>query len=388
MRLGYINGLRGLAILGVIWHHCMLSLLSGPGYPIHVLGLTFDRFPVLTQLWKGVDLFFILSGFVLYLPYVAGERIMAGRDDALRFYRHRAQRLLPLFLFAFLLVFSLAPANPVRSPRFYMELLGVPSLLFQFVNAGFMPPSFGVLWSVGIEILFSALFPLLIVLRRRLSLGVLLAGSLSLSLAVQLSQYAFTWRALQEGLPLHLFNFALGMAACEAVRQPERYRRAVEIAGRLAPALPTLLVLALLTIDLGQRDVAAHMLANTLFSVSAAGFVLALGIGRAPRAQRLLETRWLQLVGAMCYSIYLWHLPILFGLFGHGARLTWHGFMPFAPVYLALVFAVSALSYRYIEFPRADFRKLFFLEPRPAAPLSEPAAEPVAVVTAETGSAA
>jgi peptidoglycan/LPS O-acetylase OafA/YrhL len=334
-----------------------------------IFGVGFQPFPLLMELWKGVDLFFILSGFVLYLPFATGERQMAGRADAERFYRRRAQRLLPLFFFAFLVVYCLQHKYPVTSPRFYMELIGVPSMLFQFANLGFLPPSFGPLWSIGVEILFSILFPLLIVVRQRTSLTRLFWLSLALSLAAQASPYVFMWRSFEGGLPQHLFNFIVGMSACEAMQQPLLFRRTMSAVRRLAPFLPLGILAALLLLDVRGAS-ALHIAANLLFSLSAGGLIVALGTGQLPTLCALLEARWLQLVGAMCYSIYLWHLPLMFGLFPGFPAIDWHEFVPFAPLYGVLLFAVAGLSYRYIEFPKAEFHSLFFLAPKPAVAVS------------------
>jgi peptidoglycan/LPS O-acetylase OafA/YrhL len=389
MRFAYINGLRGIAILGVVWHHFGLGLLTGAP-PMVIFGVGFQPFPLLMELWKGVDLFFILSGFVLYLPFVAGERRMEGRRDAERFYMRRAQRLLPLFFFAFLVVYCLQHKYPVSSPRFYMELVGVPSMIFQFANLGFLPPSFGPLWSIGVEILFSMLFPLLIVFRSRHSLAWLFAISLALSLAAQFSLYFFTWRSFQGGLPQHLFNFVVGMSACEIMQRPLVFRRTLGTVKRLAPVLPLGIILALLLLDV-EGSTALHIGANLLFSLSAGGLVVALGTGQLPVLCTVLEARGLQLVGAMCYSIYLWHLPLLFGLFPGFPAIDWHEFVPYAPLYGVLLFAIAGLSYRYIEFPKADFRTLFFLAPQPAtvvpaAITAEPAPAPVEASILPTGS--
>ncbi|RQS08467.1 acyltransferase family protein [Burkholderia sp. Bp8991] len=73
-RLAEINGLRGIAILAVVWHRLSFVLVPTPprlwGTPTEL---------VLWNGWMGVNLFFILSGFVLYLPYAAGKRSFTGR---------------------------------------------------------------------------------------------------------------------------------------------------------------------------------------------------------------------------------------------------------------------------------------------------------------------
>src|SRR5690349_10921917 len=86
-RLGVINGLRGLAILAVMAHHFKSHLepLIGPYLP----GTSLSLSPLIANGWTGVNLFFILSGFVLFLPYASGTRAMTSVHDAVTFYRHR-----------------------------------------------------------------------------------------------------------------------------------------------------------------------------------------------------------------------------------------------------------------------------------------------------------
>ena len=368
MRLGYINGLRALAIISVIWHHLSFGILSKVSLDI-LWGTTLQPFPVLTELWKGVDLFFILSGFVLYLPFFLKKRQMTNRLDAKHFYIRRAQRLIPIFILVFLVIYSIQHKYPVSSPRFYMELIGVPTLAFQFSNLGFMPPSFGPLWSVGLEILFSAIFPVVLLFRARYPWRWLLSGSLILSLAVQFSANFFVWRSLQQGLPAHLLNFLIGMVACEITLTPEAFPRVDAAITKASPFFPAGMLIALLMLDV-RGATAVHIAGNLLFSLSSGGLLVAIGTGRAKRLRAVLEVRWLQVIGAMCYSIYLWHVPILLGLFPGFPNIAWQDFVPYAPLYLALTLAISALSYRYIEFPKADFRTLFLIN----APKAFPAA--------------
>ncbi|MCH7689392.1 MAG: hypothetical protein IH899_22415, partial [Planctomycetes bacterium] len=85
-RLGVVNGLRGVAILGVLyqhlsldftpacWHAVWVELPSGHAWPIPVWAF-------LSNGWLGVNLFFVLSGFVLFRPYANGWRSMNSRAD-------------------------------------------------------------------------------------------------------------------------------------------------------------------------------------------------------------------------------------------------------------------------------------------------------------------
>src|SRR5581483_10618452 len=150
MRLEPVNGLRGIAILAVVYFHVICGMWRAAAVPTWLS-------PLVTGGWTGVNLFFILSGFVLFLPYAAGLRSMAAPRDRLAFYRRRFFRLLPVLSVAFTL-----------SPH------------------GFAPSFNPALWSIGVEIGFSAAFPLLVLAAGRYGLARVLAAALALALALRL----------------------------------------------------------------------------------------------------------------------------------------------------------------------------------------------------------
>ena len=80
-RLAVINGLRGYAILGVMYFHIVAVFFNRAGSDLFLIG-NFPIFPktFLGHGWLGVDLFFILSGFVLYLPYANKTREIKTKD--------------------------------------------------------------------------------------------------------------------------------------------------------------------------------------------------------------------------------------------------------------------------------------------------------------------
>src|SRR5262249_43660717 len=115
----------------------------------------------------GVNIFFVLSGFVLFLPYCLKRRRMDSLSDVKAFYWHRAFRLLPLYYIVVLVTLTLHAHSPAGHLRWFLELGGLTSTLFIFSPHGFLPPSNVVLWSVAVEIWFSVLFPFLVMLVNR-----------------------------------------------------------------------------------------------------------------------------------------------------------------------------------------------------------------------------
>jgi Acyltransferase family len=90
--LPQIDGLRGVAICAVIFQHAFSHGISHALVAFGVIG-----FPYLVDNgWMGVSLFFILSGFVLSLPYTGAETKFYDLAEVFAFYRRRARRLLPL----------------------------------------------------------------------------------------------------------------------------------------------------------------------------------------------------------------------------------------------------------------------------------------------------
>jgi peptidoglycan/LPS O-acetylase OafA/YrhL len=130
--------------------------------------------PLASNGWMGVNLFFC-SAAVLYLPYCAGRRHFALPADRVWFWRHRAARLLPLFYLSLLVGLSVSvSASEFTHPSVWAQTFMALSGLFVLCPWTFMPIGNGVLWSLGVEVLFSAVFPYLDSAARRLGMTRLL----------------------------------------------------------------------------------------------------------------------------------------------------------------------------------------------------------------------
>jgi len=381
VKLAVINGLRGWAILAVIYHHACAAWLTPPGTggfmawnTIPVLPYTF-----LSNGWIGVNLFFVLSGFVLYLPYATAERHLRTRSEWAAFYKHRARRLLPLYYTSVLIMWALY-APPYDLEGFLTTFLLMGAALFNFTVHSYQPAVNPVLWSLGLEIWFSALFPVVAVAALRWGAWRVLAVVAPVALAVRLvgAYYAASFfygndllNPVKDSLPGRLDDFVVGMALCALfMRNPGLRWRTGRSVGMIVAGVACLFVAAtawdLVQLKLIPYTTTAFL--NILVLVGL-GFVLyaLLRIDWRP-VRWWVDNRLIQITGMMSYSLYVWHHKIVDSVyFAAGNRQT-----VLALVIIATLTALVALfSYRYIEFGHVrDVRKVFAVADgaRPAGP--------------------
>lgn len=365
-RMPVIDGLRALAILGVIYHHYTWDHLGplNPGSPI--AGLWLPLRVVLEGGWLGVNLFFFLSGFVLYLPYALGRRRMDGAAAARTFLARRLLRLLPLYYVVGLLslAFGLVQPFDLAQPGVWKQLLTFLTVTFNFFPDTFMPVYNWVLWSLGIEVWFSLLFPLLLPVYRRwptatLTVAVAMALATRYAGTVPFNGNVLNWIA--DSLPARLPDFLAGMVAVDLT-----LRRRAWTTHPLTVLLGAGLCLA------GAWAWHAWFLGE-IPAKAAAGFTLLLDVGFLLVALFLLNRRsWLSralalwpmpLIGAMCYSLYVWHGLIEYRLI----LVRSHDFaarLDSLPLYLFFLIAIAGFSYRFIEFGHKSATDLFLPPPR------------------------
>jgi peptidoglycan/LPS O-acetylase OafA/YrhL len=345
-----VNGLRGVAILAVVWQHLFgqyfklgspvaLDAAAGPGF-------------YLSYGWIGVQLFFVLSGFVLYLPYAEGRVAL----DFAGFYRRRAARLLPLYYIVAALCLVLNQPVP-EGTKFLAELASMGLVLFPFVNHGFEPYLNPPLWSLGVEIWFSALFPFVVLALRRYGVVPLLVATTLIGCVSRAAGIATGLLPLSTGLTANLEVFGAGMALAGWYAAGNRLTRP-----RLAAGAGALVVLAAIWAKQAALPGAAVLFFDALtigLALVLAGLLsLESGLLRAAFANRPI-----QVIGMMCFSFYAWHEPLLRHVF-QADLAPLAGLGGTLPVYLVSLAVIGALSYRFIEFGRvADWRTLFLLSP-------------------------
>ncbi|MEU3245178.1 acyltransferase [Streptomyces sp. NPDC006875] len=296
-----LDGLRGLTALYVVLFHCWL--MAFPGFPRNSgpswLGwLMYGRLAVV--------LFLTLSGFSLALS--AARR--GWRSGGLAgFLRRRAWRIVPPYWAA--LVFSLAVARWVVPASHFGPPTGASVLVYGLVAQDMVtaPTPNGAFWSIGVEAELYLVFPLLLLIRRRLGAVVLLAGVTLLVVAHGLTANGGTPVEGLNGLTPNLAPvFVAGLVGAGVVVASERVRR---LPWHWAAALAALPVLALIVVK-GPVWTVDHYFWVDLAVVPAMTLLLvAVSTGIPDVLTRLLSTRPVRALGDFSYSLYLVHLPIV-----------------------------------------------------------------------------
>jgi peptidoglycan/LPS O-acetylase OafA/YrhL len=363
-KIGALNGLRGVAIVMVVLFHLFVPYAGNvplrPG-EIDSDGL-FSSF--VSELWLGVNVFFILSGLVLYLPYRTGRRVMSGVGSFPAFYFHRAQRLLPLYYIVVLVTMTLHSNEVFGSRDWYLELGALLSTLFIFSAHGFEPPSNVVLWSVSVEIWFSLLFPAFVLLVQRWGMLKIVMATTIVCAAFATAGYAIPvarvgyFSPFTTGIFGCCYQFILGMMVCDlyVTGTDDLVLRRTHSQWLLPGAL---IVGGALYLMHYAGFAERRTFATFGFTIGFSLVLLSILSGANP-LRRALEVWPLQVLGCMCYSIYAWH-GIIMNEMIPPATSSLRDTLRLSVPFLGVMLALSSLSYRYIEFGRERNWKTLFL---------------------------
>lgn len=166
--IGVLDGIRVLAVLIVLWFHFWQQTWLMPYYStpfLTWLGIKQIDFNLIRRCgYLCVDLMILLSGFVLFLPY-AKQRFLGTPVDSIPvFYCKRAARIIPSYVFAVSVMFLTALANGAYAGKtsfMWRDLLMHLSFTFMLRPDTYLFSSInGVFWTVVIEMIFYAVFPL------------------------------------------------------------------------------------------------------------------------------------------------------------------------------------------------------------------------------------
>jgi peptidoglycan/LPS O-acetylase OafA/YrhL len=366
-----LHGLRGLAVLGIV-----LGAVAGQALAnmhLHRFGISLT--PFFLAGGHGINLAFILSAFVLFLPYAAGDRDIGAPGAWRGFYRRRAMRLLPAYYLIVVVQMSFQGRLAFGGAGLARETLSLLSFTFPFMPDLWMPSSVNEsLWAVGTLVLFSAAFPLLCGLCQRFGATRVLAAAIPAGLL-------FRWWGFHLG-GAGPVNWMEGMLVGRIDEFLWGFFLAEAFVRRRIPGRPylfwilgvTVLVPVLTAYSWIADGRLPRLLLVPLVDATDVAMVLLVAAALAGRSawSAFLDMRWLRVVGMACYSLYLWHYPALAAF--QLRTDPWNGLN--LAGYFAFVFALSALSYRFVEFRGvADWRSLFLID-RPRRPIAAMTASP------------
>ncbi|HKP90197.1 MAG TPA: acyltransferase [Thermoleophilaceae bacterium] len=351
LRSARLESIRAVAALAVLFGHASYALpLSTPE------GLRTGMAGGLL----GVDLFFVLTGYLLFWPFLraatSGDRVDLGR-----YALNRAVRVLPLYYFVVvvLLVVQHGGGTFEQWWRFGLFAENFSDTTLEKVDAP--------MWSLVVEIHFYALLPLLGLLlartaRRGLAFGVGLVAILGIASLV-------SWQALVVGdpepqdqwkfsLPGRFWLFSAGMFVAFA-RLAWAERRPAFLRGwGASPAVWWIAAVGLWAVAAWHPQLEAL--------TAPAGFLLVgscvlLGAASDP-VTRTLDWRPLALIGVASYSLYLWHVPVLAAFMNESLTdfsLPTRGTNPalVATAGIGVSIAIAAASYALIESPFLRLRR-------------------------------
>lgn len=343
-----LDGLRGIAALMVIVLHLYQS-----GF-LATIDLPLPLSNIFTIGGTGVDLFFVLSGFLITRILLATK----GRSRYFHnFYARRSLRIFPLYYFALLVWFVVLPAiEPM--PTWHLSeqwwcLAYLQNIAATFWQVGTIPgPAH--FWSLAVEEHFYLVWPALVFITPRRAI---------VALSISVIAAAVVCRAvlLSRGYGVFLFTpcrmDALAMGAVLAAVEPQistnpRFKKRIVLS-----ALGILVVL----LTLWPFFTGSHSVLLQLWKFSAIGFVY-LGLVAYVSFQRgsvislLLATRPLIFVGTISYGLYVYH-PFCFVVIRvacpHGLGIA------SAIVAVALTFVVATLSFYLFETPFLRLKRFF-----------------------------
>jgi peptidoglycan/LPS O-acetylase OafA/YrhL len=361
-RLHPLDGLRGLAALGVVLLHAWMY--TGANLPGKDLEL--DRW--MGELRVCVLLFFVLSGFLLAKPWVAAARGERPPPALGTYAVRRAARIVPAYWLALAGTVALlhgtghgreVPLDQV--PKFVVFLANV----FPETRNQLDPP----MWSLHVEVSFYVALPLigLALIRagrgRRGPLAVcaaLLAAGVAWTAAGVVHAWApeVTWT-----LPSYLATFACGIAAA-VLAHGAQPRRLVTHAVFLAGAA---LVVADCWWHTRGYSVLNRAVRDLPAAIGFAGMVWAVAL----RPAGVLGSAPMRALGTLSFGVYLWHYPVIYWLQLHHDFPR--EFLPALARILPLTFGLAAASWFLLERPilRLSHRALRRREPRRLAAFAE-----------------
>ncbi len=373
-RIGSLDGLRGIAALWVLVGHAML--------------LTGWHLPLIGDPDLGVDLFIMLSGFLMVFHYQLRENKEPWTEVTTwsSFWTRRFFRIAPLYYVMLAVAVALGPI--VFQSRMTVDhFLGVtPQLPERYRDASLknimlhLSFLFGLSpahafrtplpdWSISLEMQFYAAFPFLMLISRRLgwlkgTIGFVLAG-VAVASAIRAAGINFPMPAF---LPLKLHVFAAGMLLAGALNA-SRGRALAHFA----------LALAFVVIPIGggmtmMREIVRLLLVIAFFALIFHAHLPRPFASVMNRLSDFMGNRFCHELGELSFGVYLIHLLIMqpaiaYLIHAYGHEISdFRRFLLSVAITIPITYALSAIGHKFIEMQGQKIGRVLTKRRTPALP--------------------
>ncbi|AMV21451.1 acyltransferase family protein [Planctomyces sp. SH-PL14] len=366
-----LDGVRGLAILLVFLYDCLRPEAGGP------INYVIRR--ICTAGWIGVDLFFVLSGFLI-TGILLDSKGRPGYFSS--FFLRRSVRIFPLYYIALAFTFVVLPMWCRWSgghPELESKLAALSAdqvwywtylqnWLFAFRQSWPEPDYLKHFWSLAIEEQFYLVWPFVVAAVSLRSMPALCLAMIGTSVAVRTGLYlnGYHWVTTFAPTICRLDGLAMGALAATLLRT-DSWRDRVT---RWSPPIAAASLVGLFAVDkvwpvLANDHVGTHTIGHTFFAVVFASFIVtARTSGERSWLARGLSNSFLVLLGQLSYGLYVFHRPIHKFVLGwnlDGLPAGLRSYAEFAAT-LGLSLLVAGLSWILIEKPMLRLKRYF---PRP-----------------------
>jgi peptidoglycan/LPS O-acetylase OafA/YrhL len=354
-RLAPLDGLRGLAIVMVLLTHYG-AMLDRSSLPQHIVRSIFDFG------WTGVDLFFVLSGFLITGILIETR----GADNYFTaFYARRMLRIFPLYYFSLIVVFLLVMPNiPMTGgqPPTWRKIV-----YFSYVQNWFQPMQWmGQYWTLAIEEQFYLVWPLIVYkFAPQRILRIAVGGSIvALLLRFSLLALHVDSEVVLENTFARMDSLLIGAACACLVRRPE----AMSFLRRYANVLWLSPVAILVALHVALGNLYSHGpvmggFGYTLIDLSFGALLLSLVAGRDTSSppRRFFSSSLMRMFGKYSYAAYIWHILVrvlVMNFQRNVLHITLWWFVNI-PVLVIVTLFLSMASYALIEEPFLSLKRHF-----------------------------
>lgn len=368
----YLDGVRGIAVLAVLLTHATFLFATTP--------LTRFILPPVIFGWWGVDLFFVLSGFLI-TGILLETREAPNRARA--FYARRTLRIFPIYYLCLAILWGLCSHSEwVRSMLPYNAAVDKTAYLLYLQNwiplwHGFViqPSLLGHFWSLAVEEQFYLIWPWIVwrtspkLVLRLCVVGVACALLLRVVLVGHFGPHLW----------IHCLTITRGegllIGSALAVLNSAGNRINPKLLIAMASGGASIIVFVILRdpTELSNTDAGPYM-----YTICVSGLALLFGalVGASqfevPFLTRGVKTGWLRSFGKYSYGLYVYHIPLFYAI-NHlikklfGSRLpfsTRHALIELA-LLIGITYGVAWLSFRFIESPLLRLKRYFVARATP-----------------------